>query len=145
VSEGGASGGGSSVVGTPDDLIDAIQRLQATTGGFGVVLGFAHDWANREATMRSWEMVARYVIPALNGQLRPLQASADYVSLHQAELMAGASKAIMSKIMSHEGAAKALSTTMEQMAAQRAQGKGDGRSNTFRPSAGIPDAEPAEA
>jgi limonene 1,2-monooxygenase len=145
VSEGGASGGGSSVVGTPDDLIDAIRRLQETTGGFGVVLGFAHDWANREATMRSWEMVARYVIPALNGQIRPLHASADYVSLHQTELMAGASKAIMSKIMSHEGAAKALSTTMEQMAAQRAQGQGDDRSNTFRPSAGIPDAEPAEA
>ena len=45
----------------------AIRHLQEITGGFGVVLGFAHDWANREATLRSWELVARYVIPELNG------------------------------------------------------------------------------
>ena len=39
----------------------------STTGGFGVVLGFAHDWANREATFRSWDLFARYVIPEING------------------------------------------------------------------------------
>jgi limonene 1,2-monooxygenase len=27
------------------------------------VLGFAHDWANTEATKRSWDLVARYVMP----------------------------------------------------------------------------------
>ena len=53
----GATGVGASVVGTPDDLVAAIHRLQELTGGFGVVLGFAHDWANREATFRSWELV----------------------------------------------------------------------------------------
>ena len=42
-------------------------RCRSVTGGFGVVLGFAHDWANREATMRSWELVARYVVPEVNG------------------------------------------------------------------------------
>ena len=68
-----------SVVGTPDDLVAAIRNLQEMTGGFGVVLGFAHDWANREATLRSWDLVARYVIPELNGSIRPLQASADYL------------------------------------------------------------------
>jgi hypothetical protein len=74
-----------------------------------------------------------------------LNASADYVALHQAELMAGATKAVMSKIMSHEGAAKAMETTMAQMAAQRAQGNGEARADTtFRPGAGIPDAMPAE-
>ena len=93
VSESGAEGGGAAVVGTPDDLVQAIEKLQTVTGGFGVVLGFAHDWANRENTLRSWDLVARYVIPALNGSIRPMQASADYVEANKAELIGGASAA----------------------------------------------------
>jgi limonene 1,2-monooxygenase len=145
VAEGGASGGGAAVVGTPDDLIAAIRNMQEITGGFGVVLGFAHDWANKENSMRSWEMMARYVIPALNGYVRPLQASADYLTANKGELMAGASAAVMSKIMSHEGAAKAMATTMAQMAKQREEGTSD---TTFRPGAGLADAHhdaPAES
>ena len=42
---GGAEGAGAAVVGTPDDLVVAIRHLHELTGGFGVVLGFAHDWA----------------------------------------------------------------------------------------------------
>ncbi len=131
----GASGGGAAVVGTPDDLIAAIRNMQEITGGFGVVLGFANDWANREAMFRSWELMARYVIPAVNGTFRPLQASADYLTANKAELMAGASKAVMSKIMGHEGAAKAMATTMQQMAAAREKQEND---TTFRPGAGFP-------
>ncbi len=61
----GAAGAGPAVIGTPDDLVAAIRRLQEITGGFGVVMGFAHDWANRENTLRSWDLFARYVIPEL--------------------------------------------------------------------------------
>ena len=64
---GGAEGAGAAVVGTPDDLVAAIRHLHEITGGFGVVLGFAHDWADREATLRSWDLVARYVVPEING------------------------------------------------------------------------------
>ena len=95
--------------------------------------------------MRSWEMMARYVIPALNGYVRPLQASADYLTANKGELMAGASAAVMSKIMGHEGAAKAMATTMAQMAKQREEGTSD---TTFRPGAGLADAHhdaPAES
>ena len=48
--------------------------------------------------------MARYVIPALNGSVTPMQASADYVEENKAELIGGASAAVMSKIMAHEGA-----------------------------------------
>ena len=51
---GGTAGAGAAVIGTPDELVAMIRHLQELTGGFGVVLGFAHDWANREATFRSW-------------------------------------------------------------------------------------------
>jgi len=144
VSESGAEGGGAAVVGTPDDLVQAIENLQKVTGGFGVVLGFAHDWANRENTLRSWDLVARYVIPALNGSIRPMQASADYVEANKAELIGGASAAVMSKSMAHEGAAAALATTMAQMAerqaARQAKSTSDEPDNdpTFRPGAGLP-------
>ena len=137
VAEGGASGGGAAVVGTPDDLIAAINNMREITGGFGVVLGFAHDWANWEATQRSWDLVARYVVPAVNGYVRPLQASADFLHEKQGELMAGASAAVMSKIMSHQGAAQAMATTMANMAKARESGQSD---TTFRPGAGLADA-----
>ena len=140
VAEGGASGGGAAVIGTPDDLVAAIANLREMTGGFGVVLGFAHDWANKEQSMRSWEMVARYVIPAINGYVRPMQASADYVSEHRGELMAGASAAVMSKILGHAGAAQAMAVTMANMAAAREAGEAD---TTFRPGPGLADAHSA--
>lgn len=134
----GAEGAGAAVVGTPDDLIEAILNLQKVTGGFGVVLGFAHDWANREATFRSWELVARYVLPAVNGTIRPQMDSAQYVGDNKAELMAGASAAVMSKIMSHQGAAAAMATTMQQMAARNA---GEENDPVFRPGGGLPTGE----
>ena len=37
------------------------------------MLGFCHDWADREATLRSWDLFARYVIPELHGATRNLQ------------------------------------------------------------------------
>ena len=135
VAQGGAEGGGAAVVGTPDDLIEAILNLREITGGFGVVLGFAHDWANLEATNRSWDLVARYVVPAVNGTIRPQIESADYVAANKAELMAGASAAIMSKIMADQSAAAAMATTMQQMQARMAQKEND---PVFRPGGGLP-------
>lgn len=129
----GAVGAGAAVVGTPDDLIEAIRHMQEITGGFGVLLGFAHDWANKEATARSWELVARYVVPALRGTVRPMQASADYVEANKTALMASASAAVMQKIMAHEGAQAAMVTTIKQMS-----DKANTRESAFRPGAGVP-------
>ena len=109
------------MIGTPDDLVAAIRHIQELTGGFGVVIGFAHDWANWEATTRRWDLVARYVIPEVNGVTR-LRASMQYLHDHQAELMAGASRAVMEKVMAHEGAAAAMGVTMERIAAGKAFG-----------------------
>ena len=131
----GAEGAGAAVVGTPDDLIEAILHLQEITGGFGTVIGFAHDWANREATFRSWELVARYVMPAVNGTINAQIASAKYVAENKAELMAGASAAVMSKIMANEKAAAAMATTLQQMAARNS---GEENDPVFRPGAGLP-------
>lgn len=134
VTGGGAAGAGASVVGTPDDMVAAIRHLHEVTGGFGVVLGFAHDWANREATFRSWELFARYVIPEVNGLTTRLRESQQHLHDHQAELMGAAGRAVMSKIMAHEGAAAALSATIQQ------RKKSEERQTEFRPGAGVPSA-----
>jgi len=104
------------VVGTPDDLVEAIRRTNEISGGFGTVIGFAHDWANREATLRSWEMVARYVIPEICGLLTNMRASQRYVIDHR-ESFERATKAVLSKIMENERAAEALKVTTQQRAA----------------------------
>src|ERR1700716_4228021 len=67
-------------VGTPDDLVKTIKRLLEVSGGFGTIVGFVHDWANPENTMRSWDMVARYVVPEINGYLAGLRQSQHFVA-----------------------------------------------------------------
>ncbi|MDB5480654.1 MAG: class flavin-dependent oxidoreductase [Caulobacteraceae bacterium] len=99
------------VVGTPDDLVAAIRRLQEISGGFGTVIGFAHDWANRENTLRSWDLVARHVIPEVNGLLEGYRTSRQYVIEHR-ESFERAGAAVMQKIMGNERAAAALQETL---------------------------------
>ncbi|WP_066780183.1 LLM class flavin-dependent oxidoreductase [Sphingomonas sp. CCH5-D11] len=110
--------GAAAVIGTPDDLVAAIRKLHASAGGFGTVLGFAHDWANRENTMRSWDLVARYVIPEIHGLLEGYRTSRQYVIDHR-ESFERAGQAVLSKIMSHEGAAAALKAGQEGGVAMR--------------------------
>jgi limonene 1,2-monooxygenase len=99
------------VVGTPDDLVAAIRRLQEISGGFGTVIGFAHDWANRENTLRSWDLVARHVVPEVNGLLEGYRTSRQYVIEHR-ESFERAGAAVMQKIMGNERAAAALQETL---------------------------------
>jgi limonene 1,2-monooxygenase len=105
------SDGAVSVIGTPDDLVAAIRRLVTLSGGFGTVIGFAHDWANRENTLRSWDLVARYVIPEVNGFLEGYRTSRQYVVEHR-DVFDRAGAAVMSKIMGNERAAAALQETL---------------------------------
>ncbi len=72
-----------SLVGTPDDMIAALHRLRDATGGFGGFMVLANDWAGREATLRSYELIARFVMPELRGQLAPLRASYEMVAANK--------------------------------------------------------------
>ena len=57
------------IVGTPDDAIAAIDRLQESSGGFGGLLVRAEDWTTREKLHHSYELFARYVMPRFQGSL----------------------------------------------------------------------------
>jgi limonene 1,2-monooxygenase len=55
------------IIGTPDDAIAQIERLQAETGGFGGLMLTTHEWTGTEKVRRSLELFARYVIPHFRG------------------------------------------------------------------------------
>jgi limonene 1,2-monooxygenase len=123
----GASGAGAAIIGTPDDAIEAIRNLLELTGGFGTAIGFVHDWADRDATFRSWELFSRYVVPELQGTLLPMRASADHVSENKATLMAGAGAAIFAQIQRSDRAQAEFTITLENAARAHAEASGVGQ------------------
>ncbi|PEQ13999.1 flavin-dependent oxidoreductase [Novosphingobium sp. PC22D] len=73
---------GRAVIGTPDDAIAMIEKLQAKQGEFGVVLLQAHNWAEWEETKKSYELYARFVMPHFARTNRNRQSS--YADLENA-------------------------------------------------------------
>ena len=62
------NGSGLGAIGTPDACAAQIERLwQQSNGGFGAYLLLAHNWANPSATVRSYELIAREVMPQFQG------------------------------------------------------------------------------
>jgi limonene 1,2-monooxygenase len=61
--------GGIGAIGTPDEVGEQIERLwKQSNGGFGAYLLLAHEWADPDATKRSYELIARHVMPEFQGQ-----------------------------------------------------------------------------
>lgn len=89
------------VIGTPDDAIAAIERLQAETGGFGCLLLLAHNWANSRATEESYELIARYVMPHFQQLNRNREASIEWVMRNRPDLDRQANDAIAQRIAQH--------------------------------------------
>ena len=54
---------GLGVIGTPDDAVAQIDRLDEQSGGFGCYLLMHHEWARHDATLRSYELFASHVKP----------------------------------------------------------------------------------
>jgi limonene 1,2-monooxygenase len=102
--------GAAATIGTPDDLVARIKSVLEVSGGFGTVVGFVHDWANPENTRRSWDMVARYVVPEINGHLATPRQSREFVATNR-EYFDRAREAVMAKITENEAAAEALKVT----------------------------------
>ncbi|MBD0270658.1 MAG: LLM class flavin-dependent oxidoreductase [Acetobacteraceae bacterium] len=72
---------GTTFVGSPDTLIRGISNLlEYTEGGCGAVLFRAHEWANREDTLRSYELFARWVMPRFQGSVETTLGSRDWCS-----------------------------------------------------------------
>lgn len=57
---------GFGVIGTPDDFVAQMDRLNQQSGGFGCFLNLDNHWADWEETKRSYELIGRYAIPKIN-------------------------------------------------------------------------------
>lgn len=96
-------------IGTWEDACHQIERLQKQSGGFGCYMTLCHEWANPEATRRSYELIAQFVFPEFQGQAwstmqakqrardnrehlseRNMKAVEDMVNKHEAEKAARA-------------------------------------------------------
>ncbi len=78
---------GGAIIGTPQDAIDAVERILDLAGGYGGVLGLAHEWApSREKTFYSYELWARYVAPHFQHQLDSIKGSQQWVASHSDDI-----------------------------------------------------------
>jgi len=85
---------GSWIIGTPDDCIEGINKLGERSGGFGAFLVQTVDWAPREKMLKSYELLARYVMPHFQGTVVSTAASNRWAKEHQEELVSGRARAI---------------------------------------------------
>ena len=101
---------GIAVIGTVDDAIAQIERLQAQSGGFGTYLVMGHEWADTAATRHSYELIARYVAPRFQGSAASLTRSRDWAAENRPEFIGSAVNAVMSAIQTHQEEKAAKST-----------------------------------
>lgn len=93
---------GIAVVGTPDDAIAQIRRLQAKQGDFGVFLQLAHNWADFEKTKQSYELWRRHVSSAVNGMNDQRQQSFDWATGNSEKFMQASMNAALATIAKHQ-------------------------------------------
>jgi limonene 1,2-monooxygenase len=80
-----ASGVG--VIGTPEMAAAQIERLWAqSAGGFGCYMLLAHNWADFEATKRSYGLIARDVFPRFQGHRHATMEAAARAAAARPEL-----------------------------------------------------------
>jgi len=82
------------IVGTPDDCVEGIKRLDEQSGGYGGFLVQTIDWAPRGKMLRSYELLARYVMPQFQGSVLSTAASNLWAFERRDLLMAGRTRAI---------------------------------------------------
>ncbi len=94
-------GFGGAIIGTPDEAIERIAALQEISGGFGCLLGLAHEWTTPEKTRRSYELMARYVMPEVQDTTSWIKRSGDWTRGNREKLMGQASEAVLKAIRDH--------------------------------------------
>jgi limonene 1,2-monooxygenase len=89
---------GMAVIGDPDDAIRHIEKLLKGSGGFGVFLELAHNWADFDATLEHFELMARYVVPHFQKKNDLRRTSYDYSHRNREVFVGAAAAAVQSEI-----------------------------------------------
>jgi len=89
------NGSGLGAIGTPETCAAQIERLwEQSNGGFGAYLMLAHNWANPQATARSYELIAREVMPQFQGHAQATLDAARRAKEVRAGLAAAQTQAV---------------------------------------------------
>jgi limonene 1,2-monooxygenase len=89
---------GSACIGTPDDAIAFIERLLKGSGGFGVIMELAQNWADWAQTKRHYELMARYVHPHFQASREWRTESYGYARDHHDEFTGQSASAVQAEI-----------------------------------------------
>jgi limonene 1,2-monooxygenase len=89
---------GAACIGTPDDAIAFIERLLKGSGGFGVIMELAQNWADWAETKRHFELMARYVHPHFQASREWRTESYDYARDHHAAFTSESGAAVQAEI-----------------------------------------------
>ncbi len=93
---------GFAVIGTVEDAVAQVDRLRRQSKGFGTFLVMGHEWADTAATLHSYELLARYVVPEFQGSSRTLTASRDWAAENRPEFIAAATTAVTTAFEEHQ-------------------------------------------
>jgi len=77
---------GLGVIGTVEDAIAQVERLEKQSGGFGSYLLIHQEWARHDATLKSYDLFANHVKPRFQQSTDRLQTAADYAVSRWKEL-----------------------------------------------------------
>lgn len=89
-------------LGTPEDAVATIESLIERSGGFGTVLLLGHNCANPAATTRSYELIARSVMPEINGMNRNRKRSMEWARRNSGRFIPAMMGGITNAIADHE-------------------------------------------
>jgi limonene 1,2-monooxygenase len=93
---------GAAVIGTPDDAAAQLGRLQKQSGGFGCFLIMANDWVDRQASLASYELLAKEVFPHFQGSADLAVNSREWCRQDHDSLIGGAMNAVVKEIDRYE-------------------------------------------
>lgn len=93
---------GKLTLGTPEDAVEVIESLIEKSGGFGTVLLLGHNCANPEATRKSYELIARSVLPRVNRANQNRERSMAWATRNAQTFMPALAGGIQKAIAEHE-------------------------------------------
>jgi limonene 1,2-monooxygenase len=114
---------GMAVIGTPDDAIAQIERLQRESGGFGAFLLMDANWAEWDHKKKSYEMIARHVAPRFQQLNVNRDASLEWAAGNHERFIGEARAAVGARIAQHiqnEGTRNISPEILQAMAAAKA-------------------------
>ncbi len=94
------------IVGNPEDCVAGIKRLQEVSGGFGGFLATSNEWTTREKSLRSYELMARHVIPQFQGSVVGLAQSQEWAASKRVDLQDARAAALKKADVEYHGGPK---------------------------------------